>query len=412
MNNPKSKKILRTIYSMQGVSRPCLLKMSRYTPPTLYRIIDELMRDGYVVVSGTGEESGKGRPTDLLSLNGDLGQVAVLHISRTTFSCAVLDFSDRLLACRRHVIEPSLTPEQWVATVQADLATMCAQLGIAPTSLRGVGLAAVGPLDYKEGAMLGPLHFASPRWGRVSIKALAEQALGLPVLLDCNARAALMGHYRRDYYEKYRNLAYVTVGTGIGSGLILNRKLDSNSSVILDGLAHMIIDVDGRKCTCGEYGCLEAYVSTHAIVGQCVQAMRRGCFSSMGAYLDELHFSHVCQAAQEGDALAQEQLQQAATILAKGIVNYLRMVSLEAVILGGSLIEQLPAFFDTVCDLVSAKELGVALYKAQDEDASILHGIAGEVILQRYEQSRGFANVRILKTHALVQRTEQARVFS
>ena len=341
MNNPKSKKILRTIYSMQGVSRPCLLKMSRYTPPTLYRIIDELMRDGYVVVSGTGEESGKGRPTDLLSLNGDLGQVAVLHISRTTFSCAVLDFSDRLLACRRHVIEPSLTPEQWVATVQADLATMCAQLGIAPTSLRGVGLAAVGPLDYKEGAMLGPLHFASPRWGRVSIKALAEQALGLPVLLDCNARAALMGHYRRDYYEKY------------------------------------------RKCTCGEYGCLEAYVSTHAIVGQCVQAMRRGCFSSMGAYLDELHFSHVCQAAQEGDALAQEQLQQAATILAKGIVNYLRMVSLEAVILGGSLIEQLPAFFDTVCDLVSAKELGVALYKAQDEDASILHGIAGEVILQQ-----------------------------
>lgn len=383
MNNPKSKKILRTIYSMQGVSRPCLLKMSRYTPPTLYRIIDELMRDGYVVVSGTGEESGKGRPTDLLSLNGDLGQVAVLHISRTTFSCAVLDFSDRLLACRRHVIEPSLTPEQWVATVQADLATMCAQLGIAPTSLRGVGLAAVGPLDYKEGAMLGPLYFASPRWGRVSIKALAEQALGLPVLLDCNARAALMGHYRRDYYEKYRNLAYVTVGTGIGSGLILNRKLDSNSSVILDGLAHMIIDVDGRKCTCGEYGCLEAYVSTHAIVGQCVQAMRRGCFSSMGAYLDELHFSHVCQAAQEGDALAQEQLQQAATILAKGIVNYLRMVSLEAVILGGSLIEQLPAFFDTVCDLVSAKELGVALYKAQDEDASILHGIAGEVILQQ-----------------------------
>lgn len=59
------------------------------------------------------------------------------------------------------------------------------------------------------------------------------------------------------------------------------------------------------------------------------------------------------------------------------------MVSLEAVILGGSLIEQMPAFFDTVCGLVAAKGLGVALYKARDEDAAILHGIAGEVVLQQ-----------------------------
>lgn len=130
--NQKGKKILRTIYSMQGVSRPCLLKMSRYTPPTLYRIIDELVRDGYVVVSGTGDEGGKGRPTDLLSLNGALGQVAALHISRTAFSCAVLDFSDRMLACRRHTIEPSLTPGQWAAAVRADLNEMCAQLALRP----------------------------------------------------------------------------------------------------------------------------------------------------------------------------------------------------------------------------------------------------------------------------------------
>lgn len=192
-----------------------------------------------------------------------------------------------------------------------------------------------------------------------------------------------MGHYRGSYYEKHRNLAYITVGTGIGSGLILGRQLDANPSVVLDGLAHMIIDVDGRKCTCGEYGCLEAYVSTHAIVGQCVQALRLGRPSSMRAHQDELCFSHVCQAAQSGDALALEQLQQAAAILAKAIVNYLRMVSLEAVILGGSLIEQMPAFFDTVCGLVAAKGLGVALYKARDEDAAILHGIAGEVVLQQ-----------------------------
>ena len=382
--NPKSKKILRTVYFTQGVSRPSLLKMSRYTPPTLYRIIDELVRDGYLVVSGTEEESGKGRPTELLSLSGEKGRVAALHISRTTFSCAILDFSDQLLACRRHTIQPNLTPTEWARIIRLDFDEMCQELNLAITDLCGAGLAAVGPLDYRRGTMLDPLHFASPHWRCVPIRELAEQALQMPVLLDCNARAALMGHYRREYYESYRNIAYFTIGTGIGSGMVLNRQLDTNNTVVLDGLAHMIIDVDGRKCTCGEYGCVEAYVSTEAILGQCVQAMRLGRASSMLPYQDDLHFRHICEAVSAGDALALEQLQVAATILAKAIVNYLRMVNLEAVILGGSLVEQLPGFFTMVCDLVHAKGLGVHLYKAQDEYGSILHGIAGEVILQQF----------------------------
>lgn len=381
--NPKSKKILRTVYFTQKVSRPSLLKMSYYAQPTLYRIIDELLRDGELVVSGVEEEGGKGRPSDLLSLNGERGRVAALHISRTEFACAIVDFSDQIRACRRHPIHAELTPELWAQTVQEDFAEMCAQLNLNRSDVCGAGLAAVGPLEYHQGMMLHPLHFASPHWRSVQIRALAEQALGMPVLLDCNARAALMGHYKGEYYQKYRNIAYFTIGTGVGSGMILNRQLDTNTAVILDGLAHMIIDADGRRCTCGEYGCVEAYVSTEAIVRQCVQAMRLGRPSCMTAHRDDLSFSHVCEAIERSDPLAREQVQLAANILAKGIVNYLRMVSLEAVILGGSLIEQIPSFFTDVCDLIKAKELGVQLYRAQDEHVSILHGIAGEVILRQ-----------------------------
>lgn len=381
--NPKGKKILRTVYFMQSVSRPSLLKMSHYAQPTLYRIIDELLRDGELVVSGVEEEGGKGRPSDLLSLNGAKGYVAALHISRMDFACAILDFSDQLLSCRRHAIHPELTPELWARMVKADLTEMCAQLDLKLSDLCGAGLAAVGPLEYRQGAMIDPLHFASPHWHFAKIRALAEQALGMPVLLDCNARAALMGHYKGEYYQKYSNIVYFTVGTGVGSGIILNRQLDTNTSVILDGLAHMIIDADGRRCTCGEYGCVEAYVSTEAIVQQCIRSMRLGRPSCMAVHGDDLSFSHICEALDRNDPLAQEQLQVAAAILAKGIVNYLRMVSLEAVILGGSLIEQVPFFFTSVCDLVKAKELGVQLYKAQDEAVSILHGIAGEVILRQ-----------------------------
>ena len=382
-SNPKNKKILRTVYFMQSVSRPSLQKLNHYAQPTLYRIIDELLRDGELVVSGVEEEGGKGRPSDLLSLNGAKGHVAALHISRTDFACAILDFSDQLLSCRRRPIHPELTPEVWAQTIRDDFAEMCAQLGLRASDFCGAGLAAVGPLEYRQGVMLNPLHFASPHWRNAEIRALAEQALGMPVLLDCNARAALMGHYKGEYYQKYRNIVYFTIGTGVGSGMILNRQLDTNDSVILDGLAHMIIDADGRRCTCGEYGCVEAYVSTEAIVRQCVQLMRLGRSSCMTARRDALRFSDVCEALERNDPLAHEQLQIAASILAKGIVNYLRMVSLEAVILGGSLIEQAPFFFAAVCDLVKAKELGVQLYQAQDEAVSILHGIAGEVILRQ-----------------------------
>lgn len=375
----KERKILWFVHGMGHVSRKRLLELSHFKSPTLYRVIETLVQEGYIVVSGSEEDKGKGRPTDILTVNHSWNYVFAVCITRTRFFCAAVDFGNHILAERSHVIDIRLTPEAMVDQLFADFTAICGDCGLRACDFLGIGLSAVGPLDYKEGVMLGPLHFHADGWFSVPIVRLLHSRFQMKVTLDCNASAALMGHYMSGYFEEYKNAVYVSVSTCIGSGLIIGQRLHTNRNIILDGFAHMIIDMDGRKCTCGEYGCVEAYASTTAILEQCVKEMKLGAESVMEGKLEHLKLEDLKEAVLAKDYLAVGQVQKAANIFAKCIVNYLRMVELDAVVLGGSLVESIPLFFEQVVYYAGKKDLTVKFFKAQQEEDNILRGIASEV---------------------------------
>lgn len=376
----KEKKILRYVHGMGHVSRKRLLELSHLKSPTLYRVIESLVQEGYVVVSGSEEDGGKGRPTDVLTVAHGWTHVFSICISRTRFLCAVVDFGNQILAFRSHDLYRALTPEEMADCLFADFTEICEECGLTPNDFLGIGLSAVGPLDYQEGIMINPLHFHAEGWFHVPIVRLLRQRFQMNVVLDCNASSALMGHYRSGYFEEYQNAVYVSVGTCIGSGLIIGQKLHTNRNIILDGFAHMIIDMDGRRCTCGEYGCVEAYASTTAILEQCTRELKLGAKSVLEQNMDHLRLEDLAEAVTAQDYLAMTQVQRAAGIFAKCIVNYLRMVELDAVVLGGSLVERVPFFFDQVAEQAKKKELNVKFFKSEQEECNILKGIASELI--------------------------------
>lgn len=376
----KEKKILWYVYGMGQVSRKTLLELSHFKAPTLYRVIENLVQEGWMMICGSEEDGGKGRPTDILSVNRKKAAICSIHISRSKYQCAIVNFGHEILTMKTHDIEQNLTPQAMTEQLFADFIMMCRECGWNRNDVWGVGLSAVGPLDYQRGIMIHPLHFHADSWENVPIVEIICSRFGQDVFLDCNASSALMGHYMSGCMPEYQNAVYISVGTGIGSGLIVNRKLITKRNVILDGFAHMIVDMDGRKCTCGEYGCVEAYASTSAILEQCSKEMKGGAQSCMRGHMEHLKLEDLQEAVLQKDGLALEQTQKAAGIFAKCIVNYLRLVNLDLVILGGSLIETVPFFYQQIESLVKQKDLNVSLLMGRDEDRHIIKGISSEVV--------------------------------
>ncbi len=283
----KEEKILWYIYAMKHVSRKSLLELSHYKAPTLYRVIEALVQNGYAEVSGSEEYGSKGRPGELLSMNSRHAYVFSICILRETFYCAVVDFSNDILTMEEHRLIPGMTPEQLADIARQDFQKPVNGWDWRRTCFRDWSLRCRSP-RLCERQMLRPLYFLAGEWKNIPIVQVLQTRFNRKVYLDCNARAALMGNYLPNYFERHQNMVYVTVGNGIGSGLVINRKLMLNHNIILDGFAHMTIDMDGRKCTCGEYGCVEAYVSVPAILAQCVEEMRLGIDSSMKSHMDHL----------------------------------------------------------------------------------------------------------------------------
>ena len=116
----------------------------------------------------------------------------------------------------------------------------------------------------------------------------------------------------------------------------------------------MTLDMDGRKCMCGNYGCLDSYSSARAIIQQVTQKIKTGAPSSLSGELEDLSISKIIQAAKQGDLLARSELNYAALVLGIGLANYIRLVAPDTVILMGLIVSQMPEYGETAIE--SAKK--------------------------------------------------------
>ena len=126
----------------------------------------------------------------------------------------------------------------------------------------GVGVGAPGPLDTKRGIVLLTPNLG---WVNFPLRQIIHDRLGLPATLDNDANCAVLGEWWVGAARGARNAIGITIGTGIGGGLILDGRLYHGASDVAGEIGHTTIDTEGRRCKCGNYGCLEAYASGPAI---------------------------------------------------------------------------------------------------------------------------------------------------
>lgn len=201
----------------------------------------------------------------------------------------------------------------------------------------GVGIGSPGPLNTESGIVLLTPNLP---WRNFALRDRVSAALGLPATLDNDANCAVFGEWWRGAARGARFVIGLTVGTGIGGGIIRDGEIYHGASDIAGEFGHMSIDSTGRRCKCGSYGCLEAYASGPAIASRVVEGIEAGADTSLpelaNGSLDAITAQLVYDAAAEGDEFALEVIQETAHFLGAGVASLINIFNPEVVvILGG-----------------------------------------------------------------------------
>jgi len=187
-------------------------------------------------------------------------------------------------------------------------------------------------------------------WRDLPLADRVRAAVGLPTVVDNDGNAAAWGEFRFGAGRGSSNLLMVTVGTGIGGGLILEGKLYHGSSDVAGEIGHTSIDSTGRRCKCGNYGCLEAYASGPAIAERAREALRGDEGESILVSLVDgdprkITAQTVYEASKRGDSTAREVVRETARFLGTGVANLLNIFNPDIVVLAGGVTQAGDALF-------------------------------------------------------------------
>lgn len=208
-----------------------------------------------------------------------------------------------------------------------------------------VGVGAAGLVDHVSGVLRWSPNIA---WQEVPLRRLVEERLGLPTLADNDANTAAWGEYRFGAGRGLRHVLLVTVGTGIGGGLIQEGRLFRGAHGFAAEIGHVIVEPDGPLCGCGNHGCWEQVASGQALDRMAQEAARRDPEGAIAraARGSEPAGPHVVEAAAGGDRDAAGILETVGRRLGEGLAGLANILDPEAIVLGGGVAEIGPSLLD------------------------------------------------------------------
>jgi glucokinase len=205
-----------------------------------------------------------------------------------------------------------------------------------------VGVGAPGVIHEQTGVVVKSPNF--PDWNDLPLKQILERELKLPVFIENDANAAALGEQWRGAAKDIRSMIFLTLGTGVGGGIILDGRIWHGADGMAGEVGHMTIIPDGRTCGCGNRGCLEMYASSRGIV----MTFKAMC---AGKHLDaegrkEITSAQIYQAARNGDTVAHLVMKDMGRHLGIGIANLINIFNPEMVVIGGGVKAAWDLFID------------------------------------------------------------------
>jgi glucokinase len=255
--------------------------------------------------------------------------------------------------------------------------------------VRGVGIGAPGSVDPDSGRVIFAPNL---EWKDVPLKKDLEKLLGVPVFVENDCNISMLGVYEAELDSKPVHAVGIFIGTGIGAGLIINGQLYSGTNHTAGEVGHMVIEVNGPKCGCGNSGCFEALASRTAIFRKIENAVKQGqktiLTDMLGKDLEDMRSGDLRKAIRRGDKFVEKVVEEAAEYTGIAVGNVINLLNPQVVVLGGGILEALEdemmaIIVETAKDYAmpgSTKGIEIRASKLGDDA-----GIVGGAVLARRE---------------------------
>jgi len=234
-----------------------------------------------------------------------------------------------------------------------------------------VGLAVAGLVEHHEGIVFSPPNL--PGWDVVKLKEIVTNETGKEIYVLNDANAYAIGEWRYGAGRGKNDIVAVTLGTGVGGGIVSGGKLVLGATHFGGEIGHMVIDPTGPQCNCGQRGCWEAYLG-NGYFSQRIKAY----YTRDGLYLEEYSPEKLSELAKGGDYKAQKLWEEYGEYLGLGLVNLIHIFDPELVVIGGGISNAFEFFISSCLDVLSERVMSfshrkVSVVKALlGEEASIL----------------------------------------
>ena len=292
--------------------------------------------------------------------------IGAIDIGGTKIAVGLVDDAGRLLDRRTMLTQVDLGLPNTLERIVAALKQMSALSGV---SLQGIGIGCTGPIDPLTGE-LSPNSFLSGWEGLGLVRGL-EDALHLPVAMENDADAAALAEGKWGSGKNCSSFIYITIGTGIGGGIILDGKLYRGAGGAHPEIGHQVIDPSGPTCVCGFRGCWESLASGPALARWYLEQLPRG--QTLPLNFDA---RHVCSLAEAGSELAGQAVDRTANYIGMGLANLITIFVPERIALGGGLVISWRLFESTVLQVIR-QSCGLVPYERTLVSQATLGGDTG-----------------------------------
>ena len=317
--------ILNMIKNYGAIARAEIAKKSKLSPATVTGITANLIQEGLVFEKTSGDSTG-GRPPILLALNPRGGYVVGLKLTDKEVIAALTDLEANIISKDKVTLSGN-TPEVVIGDIVGLIKHLLKTKSVDRDLVFGIGLGLAGIIDPQNGVLVKSPYFG---WKNIPIQLLIQEKVNLPTYIENDVNTLTLSEKLFGGGHDTENFLVVTVGRGVGLGIVMNGQFFSGDSGGAGELGHTMIMKDGPLCECGKRGCLEAFIGDPALLKEADEAFRKGLLEYKIQDITQL-----TTMAQTGNEVAQTIYSTAGEILGWSVANLIQVFNPGRILISG-----------------------------------------------------------------------------